>query len=454
MREDLIPPRPLFGEVREVVALSFPIVVTLASHTIMQCVDALMLGRYGRNELAAVVPAGLVYFTLAAFLIGLIGCNNTFVSQSFGAGRTHECARYTIHAVYIALAAQVLVVPLILFASPLLALFGHETAVHKLETTYFRVRALQLAGTGMVVALSTFYQGTGRPLIPMLTGIAANALNVVGDFCLIFGEYGFPEWGIFGAGLTTTVATYVEVALLLICFLAPEIHRRFNTRTWNPFDLRKVRQLLRIGLWTGVNFFLDIGSWTLFVAWLMGRLGTDVLAGNGAASQIMRLSMMPAIGLNIGVAALVGKHVGMGDVAGAKRRAYTAMGIACAYMTLMGILFVIFRRNLIGLFSSNPDVLNAGSTILVYMALFQFIDAIGILSHGSLKGAGDTKFPAMVALITAWVFFLPAAWWFGRPEVYGIHGAWISAVIYIWIVDVILFWRFVGGKWQKMDIFK
>ena len=449
--------KSMLGELGEVITLSLPIIITMTSHTLMQFTDALMLGRYGKEELAAVTPAGLVYFTIAAFLIGIVSCNNTFVSQSLGGGRSEECARYTRHAIYIAIAAQLCIVPLILFAKSMFGIFPHGEDIRALEVTYFRIRAYQLAGTGMTVALSTFFQATGRPLIPMFTGIAANVLNVLGDYGLIFGHFGLPDMGIAGAATATTLATYIEVALLLIVFLSPQLHRIYATRTWGHFEFDKIRQLLRIGIWSGVNFALDLGSWTIFLAWIVGGLGKDVLAANNAASQVMHLSLMPTIGLNIGVCALVGRHIGQGDIPGAKRRAYLSMGAACAYMTLMGILFVIFREPLIGLFMKEadrtPEVLRVGGIILCYTALFQFSDAIGILSHGSLKGAGDTRFPAIAALLVAWFFFLPAAAILGRPDVLGIHGAWAATVVYVWILDIVFFWRFVSGRWQKIDIF-
>ena len=130
------------------------------------------------------------------------------------------------------------------------------------------------------------------------------------------------------------------------------------------------------------------------------------------------------------------------------------MGSACVYMTFMGIVFLAFRDPLIRLFSQRPEVVEVGKTVLVYAAMFQFSDAIGILSHGALKGAGDTKFPAIMSALVAWFFFLPLGYYLGKPAVLGLHGAWLAATVYIWILDIILFWRFVSERWRKIDIFK
>ena len=174
-------------------------------------------------------------------------------------------------------------------------------------------------------------------------------------------------------------------------------------------------QILRIGIAAGATFALDLGSWAIFVSFVIGKFGADVLAGNNAATSFMQLSFMPAYGLSIGLTALVGRYIGQGDYRAAKRRAYLGMACACCYMTLMGAVFYIFRRPLIGLFRHEPEVIAAGSLILTYIPLFQFADAFGIVSAGALKGAGDTRFPAVAQIVFAWLFFLPLVFCAGQP---------------------------------------
>ena len=452
--------KSVFSELSEILKLSLPIIITMTSQTVMQVVDALMLGNHSASELAAIGPAGLTYWTIGACVVGLMSCNSTFVAQSVGRGDPHGGARYTIHAFLLALCVQAIAVPLAAHARTIFQLYQHGAEIQALEAAYFRPVILRLGGMGLVVALASFFQATGRSRIPMYTGIAANVANFVGDYLLIFGKGGFPEWGIFGAGFMTMLATYLEAAMLLVIFLSARNHREYGTRAWAPFEWRKVVQFLRIGIGSAVTNGLDLASWTIFISIVVGRLGQNVLAGNNAAGQLMHFSFMPAFGLGIGVTALVGRHIGMGDIPGAKRRAYVSMVLAGVYMTVAGIIFVVFRESLIGLFLSGAtasadqrETLQAGGTILIYVALFQFADGIGILSAGALKGAGDTRFAALAQIVLAWFVFLPAVFYLGRPEVLGIHGAWLAATGYIWIYDAVLFWRFRSERWKKIDIF-
>jgi MATE family multidrug resistance protein len=192
-----------------------------------------------------------------------------------------------------------------------------------------------------------------------------------------------------------------------------------------------VARILRIGIAAGATYALDLGSWAIFVSFVIGKFGADVLAGNNAATSFTQLSFMPAYGLSIGLTALVGRYIGRGDYRAANRRAYLGMACACCYMTLMGALFYIFRRQFIGLFRHEAAVVAPGSLILTYIPLFQFADAFGIVSAGALKGAGDTRFLAAAQIVFAWLLFLPLAFWLGNPLVAGLRGAWTAATVYL-----------------------
>jgi MATE family multidrug resistance protein len=443
-----------WADLSEVIRLSLPIIITMGSQTMMMFVDALLVGRFGKHELAAAGPAGLTFMVFGTFMLGLVSCNNTFVSQCLGRSEPGGCGRYTVHCIYIGFIGQLLMLPLIAGAPMIFRLFHHEPVVMGLEITYFRVLALRMAAMSVVAALAAFYQGTGRPIVPMITGISANALNFILDLGLIFGYLGFPRLGLFGAGIATTSASCAEAAALLTLYLSRREQERFATRSWAPFEWKKLTQILRIGIAAGATYALDLGSWAIFVSFVIGKFGADVLAGNNAATAFMQVSFMPAYGLSIGLTALVGRYIGQGDYRAAKRRTYLGMACACCYMTVMGTLFYIFRRPLIGLFRQEPAVIAAGSLILTYIPLFQFADAFGIVSAGALKGAGDTRFPAVAQIVFAWLLFLPLVFVLGNPRVGGLRGAWTAATVYIWIYDLVLLWRFLGGRWRRINIFE
>jgi multidrug resistance protein, MATE family len=439
--------------VREVLRMGGPVIVSTLSWTAMQFVDQIMVARLGADELAAVGSAGLWSFTLATFFLGVVGCVTTFVSQSLGRGEKENCARYAWQGIYIALvtgAAAVLLWPI---SNPLFHLMGHTPAVTQLEVIYFRVRLFGYVFISWHVALACFFQSVRKPRIPMYVSVMANVLNVVLDYLLIYGKFGFPQWGIAGAAIATVAALALQVLLLQVLFLSGSTHREFNTRGTTGWDRVKIRELFRIGWPAGVSNFMDLANWGVFTSFIVGHFGTTALAAHAAATNIMHVSFMPAVGLSAGVAPIVGQWIGRGDIAAAKARTYTALRMAVAYMFTIGVCFVVFGRPAISLFSQDPDVVRLGYVLLVMAAVFQSFDATNIVMMGALRGAGDTRWVAVTMFLVSYLVFLPLAVVFAWAARLGAVGAWLGATVFIIGLSMVLLRRFRSEGWRKIRIF-
>jgi len=197
-----------------------------------------------------------------------------------------------------------------------------------------------------------------------------------------------------------------------------------------------------------------VANWGIFTSFVVGHFGTVALASHNAAMNFMHLCFMPAIGLNQGVAAIVGQYIGRKDPDTAEARTYTAIRIAMVYMFVMGLVFAVFGRGLIhAFFSNDPEVLALGHKLLMLSALFQAFDAINIIASGALRGAGDTRWMAMVMFLFAYLFFLPLSLGLAFLAKWGALGAWIGATAYIIILSGFLFTRFRRGHWRTINIF-
>jgi len=190
------------------------------------------------------------------------------------------------------------------------------------------------------------------------------------------------------------------------------------------------------------------------VGFIVGRFGEEQLAANNVASQIMHLSFMPALGMGAATTALVGQYIGRRDLSGARLRAHMALKLTALYMCTMGGIFFTFRRGLIGLFRSEETIITLGSQILVLAALFQIFDAIGIVMTGALRGAGDTRWPAVVTVSYSWFFFLPSSYFFGYVLGYRALGGWLAATLYVVLYGLTMWWRCERGAWERFDIFR
>ena len=437
----------------EVLSMALPMIVAMASSTMMHFVDSWMVSRVGTTEIAAVAPAGAWVFILIAFLIGVLSCTSTFVGQSFGAGHYRDCARYAWQGVYISLVAGGLATLLWPAAPALFAAVGHGAQVQEREVIYFQIRLFSISGLTMSVALGSFFQAVSRPRIPMVIVVLANLINAGLDYILIFGKLGSEPMGIRGAAIATVIASSLQGLTMLLVFLAPPFNKTFGSLGAAQWDWHRMKQLFNIGWAAGVNFSLDVASWSVFTNFLVGRLGKVPLAASNIAAQIMHLSFMPTVGLSMAVTALVGQWIGRKEVAAAKRRTYIALRLAMAYMFTMGVLFFVFRKQLISFFRNDPEVVAIGSRVLIVAAVFQIFDAISIVTSGALKGAGDTRWVAMFTVSYAWLVFLPMSYLMAFKLEFGAVGAWTGVAVYIFCLSMTLLWRFHSERWRRIDIF-
>jgi len=449
--------------VREILWLAFPIILGMASSTLMGFVDFLMISRVGVGPAAAAGPAGILVFTFISFFSGILSCTNTFVAQSFAKQDFGECSRYVWQGLYIALLAGVAGLLLWPAAPALFALLPHEPNVRALETVYFQSRLLSVWSMTAVISMTGFFQGIGRPRLPMIVAVAANVLNALLNWVFIFGHLGSPVMGIFGSGLATAFAGAFQVAVLVGLFLSGEYARTYRSRRLWRLDRTRMTQLFRIGWPAGVSFTLDIGTWGIFITVIIGSFGETALAASNMAAQFLPLSFMPTVGLGVAATILVGQNIGRRDLLTARARGTTAILLGIAYMCFMGVLFFLFREPLIRLFlghpatsqeaATNASIVALGARILILAALFQAFDAMGIVTASALKGAGDTRFPAVITVIFALALFLPLCWVFTSFWDWGVVGAWGAASLYIAALGVTLVLRWRSRAWESIDIF-
>lgn len=465
MPPDYAPPprRPLSEEprgegVREISQLAAPIILGMMSWTLMQFVDNLMVARVSKEALAAVGSAGIWSYLLAGMFIGTCSCVATFVAQSIGRGRPEETAQYAWHGVYFALLGGVAALALWPLAPGLFGMMGHSEEVTRLETVYFQIRLVGFVFLAWAAGLTAFFQAIHRPLLPSLVAIGCNLLNAVLDYVLIFGfePLGIPRLEVVGAAWATVIATVMNALVLHAVFVSGPFHREYATRAWTAarFQWQKLRELVRVGMPAGIAMTLDIAIWGIFISIIVGRFGDEVLAAQTAVITMMHVSFMPAVGLNHALTAIVGKYIGQHDIPRAKARAYTATRMAAVYMIGMGIVFAVFGGWILEhLFDAGPDVVRIGRVLFLLAAFFQGFDAINIVISGALRGAGDTRFMAVVMFIAAYLVFLPLAAVFAFTLEGGAIGAWIAAAIYIVGLSGVLLYRFASEAWRGIRIF-
>jgi MATE family multidrug resistance protein len=320
-----------------------------------------------------------------------------------------------------------------------------------------------MLGGGLAIALwsvLSFFNGVGHVRRSLAVNAVVALVNAALNEVLMFGL----GWGVAGAAWATTASLAVGLAIAAAAFVGPRYRRRFaSTRTWRP-DPRAIRALFAVGLPVGLSIAFDVLGLAAFQA-MLTRLG----AVPGAATQIVMMltsvAYMPAVGLGMAGTTLVGQSIGAGDREWARRVGDRTIVLSVAYMFCIGFVIAAAGPWLVPLFvpASDPDaasVVALGVVLLWIAAAYQFFDGLNIGCGFCLRGAGDTRFPAIALAVLAWGVFVPLVhllafapgqgWIASAPGAgWGAVGGWIAAVVYIGLLGSTLAWRWRSRRWQR-----
>ncbi len=441
---------------RYMLKLAAPMVVTTISFTVMQFVDRFMVSRLGTDALAAILPAGFVSFLPSGFAIGTLTGLNTFVSQSLGRGNKKDCSNYFWQTIYMGFAYFLVVVAIMWPAAPwIFKMMGQPPAVADMEVIYLRIMLYAHILAIVNWSSSQFFMGIHRPIITMGASLCGQVVNVAANYVLIFGKLGFPAMGIAGAGWGTFIGIAVGAGVNIAVFLSGGINRNFKSRRSLGVDFGKMYDLLKVGLPAGFGLMVNVAFWGMILFGLVGRFGREALAATSAVLSYTSLSIMPIVGVGTALTAAVGKTIGDGKKTLATKQTRVCLRVALVYMGLVGLCFFVFRNALMAFWSSNDKVIKAGADILICAAIYQVFHAARIIYSGSLRGAGDTVWLAVVSAAGA-ALILGLGGWLVVKLVPSLEymGPWIAAAVSIAAVGLANRWRFKSNRWMQIDLFK
>ena len=436
---------------REVAVLAVPFVLTQLLFAMMGLVDAAIVGRLGATELAAVGLSGTWIWTLASFFIGASSVVQTFVAQNQGAGRERDCGAWAWQGLGSTVPFAVGSAALLFFAADQgVAWIAPSEAVAPLAVDYLRARSFGIVGLTAAIAMASFFRGIGDARTPLIATLIANAANLFLALGLVYGWYGLPKLGVFGAGIATSIAEWLYFGIVAVAFLRPSIRARFDTG-WQWPRLVAVLRLWRIGLPVGGQWVIEMLAFSIFTT-LVARMGDAAMAASHAFGQLASLSFMQAAGISTATATLVGRYIGAGQPDRAAQRFRSSLVLGGTTGAAIALAFLVLPDSLVGLFSKDPAVIALGVPLLTIGAFYQLFDALSVLSDGALRGAGDTRWPFVARCLAAWLIFLPGAWLLAYRFELGLTGAWIGGIFSSATLAVVLYRRFQSGAWREIRI--
>ncbi len=434
-----LPSLPTRDELRALLTLAVPVVVVQVGMMMMGVVDTIMVGHLNAEALASVALGNLYFFGVAIFGMGALMALDPIVAQAVGARDEPAIARGLQRGLLISLLLAVPAMLLMLPVRPVLVWLRQPAEVIPLAETYVW---LVLPGVLPFLAFGVLRQtlqamGRMRPIV--LTIVAANLLNVLLNWILIFGHLGAPPLGVAGSAWATTISRWAMV-LLLAGLGWPMLRRHLSSFRPEVLHLKPLGRMLRLGAPIGVQLQFEYTAFGL-TGVLIGMLGVDQMAGHQVALNLASLTYMVPLGVSAAAAVLVGQSVGRDDPQAARRSARTALIVGAGFMLVTGTMFLTMPRLFAGLYTNSAAVLLVASSLLPLAGLFQVFDGIQVVTSGILRGLGDTRSPMIINLIGFWGVGIPAGLLLGFTAGMGAQGLWWGLVLGLAAVAVILLVR-------------
>jgi len=445
------------GGYREIVVLSFPLVLSTSAWTIQQFVDRLFLSRYSAEAIAASLPAGLLNGTITGVFTGTASFVSTFVAQYYGAEKYERIGKIVWQGLYLSLIGGLVMLLLIPFAHLFFTIAGHPLEIVNYETIYFRILCLGAAPAIASSALAGFFSGRGHSLPVMWMSFLQTGINILLDYCMIFGRWGLPEMGIRGAAIATVISAFAIFVIYFLIFIKEPLNIRFETRRSTGFDLYLFKRLLHFGLPNGIQWFMDMAGFSLFLLFV-GKLGLIPLAATNIAFNINTLAFMPMIGIGIGVSILVGQNLGKNDINTAERSVYSGFHITFIYMATIALLYVLLPDIFIKPFAPRvypgnfKDIHRVAVVLLRFVAFYSLFDTMNVIFISALRGAGDTRYILKsITAISLFVLIVPS---YIAIVIFNsnIYTAWVIATLYVIILGFAFFIRFLQGRWKRIRV--
>ncbi len=432
-------------EFRPTLTLALPLVLAEIGWMCMGIVDTIMVGHLPNSAQAigAVSISSNLFNVLGFFGVGLLIGLDTLVAQAFGAGQREDCHRSLLNGIYLSLAMTPLLMLPIWFFRPLLTVIRVEADVADLAGPYMRALAVGILPLLLFFAVRRCMQAMNmvRPIAFAL--ISANIINALFNWVLIYGKWGAPRMGVVGSGWSTTLAR-VYMSLILVGYLLwyDRRHRTELLRTPVDIDLIRLRKLIALGLPAALQITLEVSVFALATA-LIGRLGALALASHQIALNPVALTYMVPLGISSAAAVRVGQAIGRKDPVAAQDAGGTTIFLGAAFMTLAGIILLVFPRWIALMYTPDETLIRSTSFLLAAGAAFQLFDGIQTVATGALRGVGDTRTPMFCHFTGYWVIGLPLGAWLCFRKGWGAFGIWSGLSLALILIGIVLLvvWR-------------
>jgi putative MATE family efflux protein len=433
---------------RSLMLLAIPMVLETLMESLFAVVDVFFVARLGADAVATVGFTESMLYIIYAIAMGLGIGATALVARRIGERDPDGAARTAVQSILLGVVvAAVIGITGITLAPTFLRSLGASAEVLRVGTTYTRI---VLGGNLVVVMLymiNAIFRGAGDAAIAMRVLWFANFMNIVLGPCFIFGLGPFPELGVTGAAVATTIGRGCGV-IYQFTLLARRSGRFVITRRHLGFEFDVMRRVWRLSTAAMFQIMVATTSW-LGLMRILSSFGSTAIAGNTIGIRIIMFALLPSWGLGNAAATMVGQGLGAQKPERAERAAWMAAFYNMIFLGIVGLLFILFAERIVHVFTADPQVAGYATSCLRTISYGFLFYAYGMVLTNALNGAGDTWTPTWINLGCFWCFELPLAYVLAHYAGLGPYGVfWASAIAFSTLAFVSA-WVFTRGKWKK-----
>ena len=430
---------PLNQRLRHILLLGLPIIGGMLSQSLLNLIDAAMVGHLGETALAGVGIGSYANFMAIALVMGLGSAVQTLVARRHGEGRDQDSILALNAGLLLALGIGLPIMLLCwLLAPQLLALLNNDPAVLAIGIDYFRWRVLAVVAVGLSFAFRGYWNSSQRAGHYLRILLGMHLFNILCSYALIHGVGGLPRMGAAGAGLGTCLALHAGA---LSNALSAWHERGFLRRE----PLRELRAILQLALPNSVQQFL-FASGIALLFWIIGQVGTSELAIAHVLVNLSLLLILPAVGLGMAATTLVSRSLGAGDPLAARRWGWEITAVAALVLLLLGMPFWLAPHWILARFVHDPELIALGMLPLCLTGAGMLLDAFALVLAQAMLGAGASRMVMLITLGNQWLLMLPLAWLVGPLLGHGLLAIWAVYILHR-IVPSLIF----ATLWQRRD---
>tara|TARA_B100000902_G_scaffold396798_1_gene458788 strand:- start:1964 stop:3337 length:1374 start_codon:yes stop_codon:yes gene_type:complete len=431
--------------------LSYPIILGLLGHTLVGMIDNIMVGKLDPTNLAAVSLGNSFIFIAMSIGIGFSAAITPVVAEAHSKNHIADLKKSFVNGFLMCLILGFFLFLAILFFKPLLFMLDQPKNVVDLAIPYLEIVAASLIPLLMFQSLKQYSDGLSLTANPMYATVLANIINIIVNYILIFGKFGFPAMGIIGAAIGTLVSRIIMFSFLFFLLYKKDIIKKYITDLLRfIIDKSMIKKILSIGFPTSLQMLFEVGIFTSAI-WLSGLLGEVTQSANQIVLNISSMTFMIASGLGVSAAIRSGNQKGLENYKELKRISLSILFLGILFAFIFSLLIFIFRDYLPYIYIDISDIYNYEKNILIVeksaklfiiVALFQLFDSAQVIILGALRGMQDVKIPTVIVFIAYWVVGFPISFYLGGIDNYKEIGIWIGLLCGLLFSAVFLYLRF------------